>query len=288
MLIDSVKNLHRLFAKHPLSREEPVRAWRRFLDWQIRSRLHKETIFEWIAGQSLLVTRGMTGATGNIYHGLHEFADMMVVLHFLREGDLFLDIGANVGSYSVLASGVCRARTWAFEPDPVTAGYLAHNVKLNCLEKLVEIYQCALGPEEGDIPFTIGLDTENKVASAGRGNANVRIVQQKSLDKLIKNEKPTMMKIDVEGYEEAMLAGASEALKIPSLKVIEIETVTLDTENLLTKSGFKRAFYDPFTRVLDSKASAERSNNSLFVRDHSFVQKRLTEAASVKILSRSI
>ena len=35
---------------------------------------------------------------------------MMLPLHFLQEGDLFLDIGANVGTYTVLASGVCRAR----------------------------------------------------------------------------------------------------------------------------------------------------------------------------------
>ena len=74
----------------------------------------------WIGGQRLSIRRGMRGATGNIYVGLHEFADMMLTLNFLREGDLFLDIGANVGSYTVLASGICRAVTWAFEPDPGT------------------------------------------------------------------------------------------------------------------------------------------------------------------------
>ena len=105
----------------------------------------------------MLVRRGMTGATTNIYVGLHEFADMMVVLHFLREGDLFLDIGANVGSYSVLAGGVCRARSWAFEPDPKTTAHLERNLKLNCLESLVKIYQCALGPTEGDVRLYNGL-----------------------------------------------------------------------------------------------------------------------------------
>jgi hypothetical protein len=43
----------------------------------------------------------MTGATGNVYYGLHEFQDMAFVTHYLREGYLFADIGANIGSYSV-------------------------------------------------------------------------------------------------------------------------------------------------------------------------------------------
>ncbi len=134
MQLDGVQQLNRLFSTHPLSREEPAKAWMRFLRCQIRSRLHTEVVFQWIGGQSLLVRRGMTGATGNICVGLHEFSDMMVALHFLREGDLFLDIGANVGSYSVLASGVCRARSWAFEPDSITAEHLRRNLKLNRLE----------------------------------------------------------------------------------------------------------------------------------------------------------
>ena len=48
----------------------------------------------------------MTGATGNIYCGLYEFLDMAFLLHFLRNGDLFGDIGSNIGSYTVLATGL--------------------------------------------------------------------------------------------------------------------------------------------------------------------------------------
>ena len=45
----------------------------------------------------------MHGVTGNVYCGLHDFAEMSFMLHLLRAGDLFADIGANVGSYTVLA-----------------------------------------------------------------------------------------------------------------------------------------------------------------------------------------
>jgi hypothetical protein len=95
-------NLAQVFSTHPLTRGAPWKAWIRFVVWQIRSRIHDDLIFSWIEGQRLAVRRGMTGATGNIYMGLHEFCEMMLPLHFLREGDLFLDIGSNVGSYTVL------------------------------------------------------------------------------------------------------------------------------------------------------------------------------------------
>ena len=48
----------------------------------------------------------MIGATGNLFCGLHEIEDMGFVLHFLRSDDIFLDVGVNVGTYTVLAAGV--------------------------------------------------------------------------------------------------------------------------------------------------------------------------------------
>lgn len=52
----------------------------------------------------------MTGATGNIYVGLHEFEDMAFLLHVLRRTDLFVDVGANIGSYTILAGGAAGAK----------------------------------------------------------------------------------------------------------------------------------------------------------------------------------
>lgn len=96
--------------RHPLSSKHPLRALIRYADWQMRSRLKGEIVFEWVAGSRLIVRRGMTGATGNIYCGLHEYRDMAFLLHLLRADDLFVDIGANIGSYTILASAVCGAR----------------------------------------------------------------------------------------------------------------------------------------------------------------------------------
>src|SRR4029078_426269 len=138
----------------------------------------------------------MTGATGNVYVGLHEFTDMMFLLHFLRLDDLFLDIGANVGTYTLLASGVCRAKAIAFEPDPRAAEALRRNIELNRLNERVGVHQVAVGPSEGYVNFTVGRDTENTIAKPGE---NCQVVRQIRLDDVVCGLNPTFAKIDVEG-----------------------------------------------------------------------------------------
>lgn len=131
--------------RHPMNRGRPISAIARFAKWQFVSRFRREVDFTWIAGSKLVVSRGMTGATGNIYCGLHEYVDMAFVLHVLRPGDLFLDVGANVGSYTVLAAAVCGASAITIEPDPTTARYLARNISANNIDTRCTIAQTAVG-----------------------------------------------------------------------------------------------------------------------------------------------
>jgi FkbM family methyltransferase len=284
--MQSLRNLACFFATHPLTRHAPLRAWARFASWQLKSRIKGEVLFPWVGGQRLAIQHGMTGATGNIYVGLHEFVDMMLLLHFLREDDLFLDIGANVGSYTVLASGVCRAKTWAFEPDPNTLQHLKRNIAINTLEALVTVSECALGAKQDEVRFTVGLDTVNKVATANY--RNVRMVRQKRLDTLIGNFQPIMIKVDVEGAEEDVLRGAAMLLASPCLKCIELETVTTASAHILHENQFEKAYYDPFIRRLDRRSVGLSSSNCLFVRDWPFVATRLATAEKIEVLHRRI
>jgi FkbM family methyltransferase len=283
----AILDLGRFFTNHPLTRIAPLKPWGRFVAWQIKSRLQGEVIVPWIAGQRLAVRRGMTGATGNIYVGLHEFVDMMLPIHFLRAGDLFLDIGANIGSYTILASGVCGATTWAFEPDPDSARSLSRNIGINRLSRLVKVYQVALGAVEGEVPFTVGRDTTNKIAAAGDKNA--RIVRQVTLDSLTEDAEPVMMKMDVEGYEEQVIQGARRLLAKKSLKLIELETVTPNIEQLLSSNKFEKAYYQPFDRSLQrGPIGSIASSNYLFVREWDVVSARLATARAIKIFDHTI
>ena len=284
--IDGLVNLQRQFASHPLTCNAPLKAWARFASWQLRSRLQHEIVFQWIAGQRLAVQRGMTGATQNIYVGLHEFPDMMLLLHFLRKDDLFLDVGANVGSYTVLASGVCGAETWAFEPDQNTLRQLEQNINLNGLDALVTVHQCALGAEQGEVAFTVGRDATNRIASAN--DRNVRMTRLERLDNVIGCSDPIMIKLDVEGAEQGVLEGANALLANRSLKVVELETVTSASADILKRNEFEQAFYDPFDHELTREPIDLKSSNTLFVRDWPFVAGRLAGAKKIEIFGREI
>lgn len=260
---------------HPLTRDRPLAAIGRFVRWQVESRLKKEVEFDWIEGQKLIVRNGMTGATGNIYCGLHEYADMAFILHVLRPGDLFIDVGANIGSYTVLASGVCRARTIAIEPDPDTARHLAANVEVNGLSQLVSVRETAVGSECGEIRFTTGRDTTNQVAAADDPTA--RIVPLITLDDIVAEQDPVVIKMDVEGFETEALLGAARILANPSLLAIEIETADPKGVDILRAHGFERVSYDPVSRSIERTALSS-SSNSLFIRNEPLISARVQGA----------
>ena len=290
--MNSLLTVGRTFAAHPMTRDGQLGAWARFAAWHLKSRLSPEVVAPWIGGQRLVVRRGMTGATGNLYFGLHEFMSMGLVLHFLREGDLFLDAGANVGTYTVLASGVCRANTLAVEADADTARDLARNVEINGLSERVAIHVLALGPRDGEVMFTTGLGAMNQVVA--EMGAGVRVVPQKTLDHVVGDAQPALLKLDVEKYEDQVLEGAVEVLKKPSLNVVALEATSDWSIKLFADLGFERAFYDPFTRTLQREPNALAfsdgkwtRSNEFFVRDWGFVEERLKTAKPVTVLGKT-
>src|SRR5262245_26754049 len=221
----------------------------------------------------------MTGATGNIYCGLHEFADMAFLLHLLRTDDLFVDVGANIGSYTVLAAAVCGARSISVEPDPHTVHSLKRNLEANRIADRVTLIEAALGAAAGIERFTVGHDTTNRIAQLS--DQNTRDVEVRTLDQILTQKNPILIKMDVEGYEPAVIAGAVGTLGLPSLLAVITETADQTVCAAFEAAGFHEASYDPFQRNLSLCASgaARRSvPNILFVRDPEACRARLRAA----------
>jgi FkbM family methyltransferase len=280
-----MKSVYRLFQSalsHPIGSRSPVRTVNNILLWQMRSRLSSRPIcHRWVDDAVLMVRHGMTGATGNIYVGLHEFPDMGFVAHFLRPDDLFVDIGSNVGSYTVLGAAVRGARTICFEPDPETVVCLRENIAANDIGARVTVHQMALGAFNGTVSFTRGLDTVNHVAEAD--DRDVRTVPIARLDDVLAGHDPALIKLDVEGYEASVLEGAAQTLANPSLMAIEAETVDRRVSDIFEANGFVRRFYDPFHRRLGAEPFGHRSHNSLFVRNEAVVCERLSAAPPISV-----
>ncbi len=291
----SFRQLSRFLAGHPLTRDDLPRALGRVLRWQIQSRIQPTGVaVRFVDDTRLFVRRGMHGATGNIYAGLHEFAEMALTLHVLRAGDLFADIGANVGSYTVLAAGVRRARVVAVEPSSATRAALADNVAINQVHELVTIEPVALGDSAGFLAFSAGRDTTNHVLAA-QGDGGER-VHQTTADALFADQCPTMMKLDVEGYEAAVVAGADLTLRNPMLKALIVELngsgrcYGFDdgrTHERLSDYGFAPYAYDPFRRLLTLR-SGMALGNTIYVRDPAWVRQRTLTAPRFRVLHRTL
>ena len=284
----------RFITGHPLNRHRKGRALLQFAAWQAWSRMVPGPhVCRWVSGTKLLVSRGETGLTGNLYAGLHDFEDMGFLLHFLRSGDLFVDVGANSGGYTVLAGAVSRARVCAFEPVPATLGRLEANVRLNGLEDRVRWVGKCVGAQPGVVEFSLERDTENHVLPGPRQPGRSVPVEVTTLDAELVREEPALIKLDVEGFETAVLDGAGETLKKESLLAIILEMngggriYGFDESKIpvrLRESGFNMYTYAPLTRKLAPLAAKNPVGNTLFLRDVDTVAERLAKAPLVKIL----
>lgn len=242
-----------------------------------------------------MVEKGMTGATGNVYFGLHEFNDMGFLLHFLRPDNLFVDIGANVGSYTVLASGHVGARSMTFEPIPATFEKLRRNLSINNIEDKVEAFNMGIGSTNDPLYFTSDLDTMNHVSTKPDYEKVLRI-ESGTVDHMLQHRKPVLIKIDVEGYEHEVIRGATNIMQATTLKAIIIElsdinkSIAYDNKGVhreLKELGFVPYTYDPFERNL-LEADSLKNQNTLYIKNFEEVSKTVKDAKPFSVYGMSI
>jgi FkbM family methyltransferase len=182
-----------------------------------------------------------------------------------------------------LASVVCGAQVIAVEPDPHTVAVLRDNLKINAQKSNVEIVEAALGHNCGFVHFTMGRDTMNRVSHDRQ--EPTRMVRLRTMDDVIGDRHPRLIKMDVEGYEAAVVGGAKRTLANEALLAIITETADQGVCEPLQEAGFKRYYYDPFNRKLFAERApgSPACQNSLFIRDLEEVQRRVAGAAKLRI-----
>lgn len=276
-------------ASHPLNRAAKFKAIRDFCVAQVAVRMVPGDICVAFPNNTrLLISPRMKGSAHFISPGLCEYEEMVFVMHFLRPGDTFVDAGANVGAYTLLASGVAGARTIAVEPSPSTFGYLRQNILLNDLLPRVSTVNAALGRGEGRLRLTEQLGTENYVCPDGEAGPSVE-VPVTMLDTLLRDKQPTLIKIDVEGFETEVLAGAAETLARPCLQGMIIERAgngarygydEAALHRQIRDCGFMPFAYEPSSRSL-SRLAAESPGNIIYLKDPGAVAERLSQASAI-------
>ena len=298
-MINQIKQIVRFLNQHPLAKKHKLKAYSRFLNWQLsQSFFPREQIVSFLGETRLVAKKGLNGITGNIYAGLEDFSDMSFVVHFLIPGDLFADIGANAGSYTVLASGYSGAKTIAFEPVPSTFEWLKKNIELNNINNLVQTFNIGLSSQRGRISFTSNFGTVNHVVAENELSEIIHpiTVDVHPLDEIVEGQKlPVLIKIDVEGFETEVLAGMHKTLKSEELKAIIIELNgsgyrygydEIAIHDMLGSFNFHPYHYDPFERNV-SKLDHFGDHNTIYIRDVDFVKERIQKAKKIQLFSES-
>ena len=164
---------------------------------------------------------------------LPERAEHKLLNPYLSAGKVFVDVGANIGSYTLFAANA-GAKVVAVEANPETARKLAFNIKANCPVD-VQLVNVAVGAEEGTLslwqePSNCGFATlvEDLTTGEWAGDWSPRDVEVKPLQSVLADlglERIDILKVDVEGFEDrVLLPFLRSADKALWPKVILIET----------------------------------------------------------------
>lgn len=240
---------------HPANRGRRVRALRRAISYQVMARTFGRTAVASVGDRGRVVVRlHDNGSSHALYANPPDFAEMQFWRKWLRPGDLFLDVGANVGIYSLWAADI-GVETWAFEPHPVARERLQENAALSGLD--IRSFDCALGAAEGRMSFTTNLGTSNHLTVGTDGDVTVEV---RRADDVVGKRTVHGVKIDVEGAERLVLEGASGLLERGQIQVLQIEwnhmsRVTLGEGREAVGDILQRAGYLTF-RLIDGAAVA--------------------------------
>jgi FkbM family methyltransferase len=146
----------------------------------------------------------------------------------LQVGDTFLDVGANVGFYSLLAASIVgpRGRVIAIEPNPKTFLRLKETIEANAITNVLAL-NLALGRERGRLNLFIdpdsGNDTATMVTHDGRTSVKVEVYPLDEIATAHQIDRIDYLKIDVDGFEPDVFAGAKRLLSEGKIKFIQAE-----------------------------------------------------------------
>jgi FkbM family methyltransferase len=160
-----------------------------------------------------------------------EDATTEFVKSFLRPGMTFVDVGANVGYFTLLAASL-GARVVAYEPTLTVMERLRENVALNGFDQ-VTVVNAAVAEKPGTLTFYASPDDPEANNLFGQGDHAVDVAAV-SLDEDLAErgiQKVDLLKIDAEGAEPLVLAGAAALLKSGATIVIEVNPVALRSAN---------------------------------------------------------
>ncbi|MDF5727467.1 MAG: FkbM family methyltransferase [Rhizonema sp. PD38] len=281
---------------HPNCKKQRFQSIIRFISWQLYKRLFQHSLdIQLLPDVKIRCYPDSHSAAAILYCGLYEYDEMNFLLQYLRDEDSFIDIGANVGVYTLIAaSKIKHGSIYSFEALPKNFTRLEENLKINQFEQ-VKPYAVAVSDligitslnlaERDSMPFITLTATENTIT-----------VPTDTLDNLLKNQSLanlTLAKMDIEGAEILAIKGATYLLKQqrPYVWILEINDAVnnfghqkQDVVDLLQDYGYGLYRYDADSNQLHAiTLDGQQGNNVLAIANSAldFVRDRLIDPVSV-------
>lgn len=181
------------------------------------------------AGQAMVIATPNAGAAWRVKTMFTKEPDTIAWISAMEPGDVFLDVGANIGLYSLYAA-FHGLRVYAFEPQAQSYALLVQNIQLNNLSDQIKAFCAALTDEVSwgtlyvsDRKAAGSLHNFNEKKNFRKESAEFKDSQGcfgTKIDSL--PWKPDHIKIDVDGIEEKVVLGAVEKLKSVKSLLVEI------------------------------------------------------------------
>lgn len=204
-----------------------------------------------------------------IYCDNFEWRERQFIKNYLKPGDTFVDVGANIGLFTLIASRCVGSsgKVFAFEPCAKTFQRLVENVELNRMNN-VQCFQMALSDRPGKIQMhtsSDGYDAWNSIAPPPAGiDFAPETVSAGTWDDFAREHnlvgRVTMMKIDVEGWEGHVLCGGMESFSRSDAPLLQVEFTDQASQSAgttcqklygqLESLGYQMFLYDVGTRSL--------------------------------------
>ena len=217
------------FVRRPDVREDRLRLLIRRISLALVDRVAPRALlrpysFRLTDGTMMTVNLGDSVARDLFVHGTFEWATLAAWRKSLPVGGVAVDVGAHVGTFTLAAARRvgARGRVIAFEPNPMTRAHLSLNVEQNGFGGRVDILPYALLDRDGQM--SLGTPILENPGMSRLGLAGVT-VECRTLDDVLDSlgiQGVDAIKIDVEGFEDAVLSGAGKMLAAGPVVIMEV------------------------------------------------------------------
>ena len=161
-----------------------------------------------------------------MYNYIVDWEEFFLIKHYLQPNDTVADVGANMGFYTIWMSKFIgpNGKIFSFEPDALNYQRLQKNVAINHLSTPVTVVQKGVSCVSGVSAFTKGLDGENHIAlTRQHGTVDIETVTLDEYMHTNQVQNLAYVKVDVEGFELAVIKGACNYMKGKKIKILQLE-----------------------------------------------------------------